>query len=270
MKEKRKADESSENVGKRITPRKRGGFSNAGLSDSSSSEGVGNINDEVMAEARRSPVASAPALPRPTRPTDPHSDNNASLQSTSNEEDFTPGSRLDQVRRRAPDYEREYRMGLLHRLLMRNIPLDEIAAQLQVSIHTVQRDRLELFARLRQSAKELNIDELVGHHKGVYEEVGGMALRAASNAQTPIPMRLAAMRTALAANNDMHRFFQAAGVYDVLRFRRAPGGDGATDIQRMLSVTEELLSEARREERTAASPNPLGEFSGGDSETMEL
>lgn len=97
-----------------------------------------------------------------------------------------------------------------------------------------------------------------------------MALRAASNAQTPIPMRLAAMRTALAANNDMHRFFQAAGVYDVLRFRRAPGGDGATDIQRMLSVTEELLSEARREERTAASPNPLGEFSGGDSETMEL
>ena len=260
-----------ESRGRRVTPRKRGGFSNSGMSDSTSQEGVGNINARVMDQAAQ-PVTPVPTFrpPQPNRAADPISDAGRGLQNTVNEEEFTPQNRLEQVRRRAPDYEREYRLGLLHRLLMRNIPLDEIALQLQVSVSTVMRDRQELYTRLREAAKDLHIDQMVGHNKALYEEIAGMALRQASNASTPIPMRLAGMRTALAAQNDMHRFFQAAGVYDVLRFRRAPGGDGASDIQRMLALTEELLADSKRAERLEDTPNPLGEFSGGDSENMDL
>ena len=232
--------------------------------------GGNDLNAQVMAEATRPTTPLLSFTPPVTRTSDPLSDAGAGLQETTNAEEFTPGSRLDQVRRRASEYEREYRLGLLHRLLLRKIPLDEIATQLQVSVSQVMRDRTELATRLRQAAKDLNIDEMVGHNTGMYEEVVAMAMRAASNAQAPLPMRLAAMRTALAGQNDMHRFYQAAGVYDVLRFRRAPGGDGAGDIQRMLQVTEELLADAKRDTRVAAEPNPLGEFSGGDSENMSL
>jgi DNA-binding Lrp family transcriptional regulator len=148
------------------------------------------------------------------------------------------------------------------------MPLDEIANSLGVSVSTVLRDRKELTERLRQAAKSLDIDVMIGNSKGFYEEVQAMAMRAASSAQTPMPMKLAAMRTALASHNDMHRFYQAAGVYDVLRFRRGADEGQVSDIQRLMQLTDELLSDMKKENRT--TENPLGGFSGGDSETMEL
>lgn len=48
------------------------------------------------------------------------------------------------------------------------------------------------------------------------------------------------MRTALSANNDMHKFLNTAGVYDVLRFR-ATETDSQDDIKRLMEVTENLL-----------------------------
>jgi Trp operon repressor len=188
------------------------------------------------------------------------------LRSLQNAEEFTPRTRLNQVGLRSSEYEREYRLGLLHRMLMRNLPLDEIAAQLGVSVSTVMRDRTELTARLREVSKTLDVESLIGNSKGFYEEVQAMAMRAASSSQTPLPMRLAAMRTGLAAHNDMHRFFQAAGVYDVLRFRKGSSEGAQSDIQRLMSLTEDLLTEARR----AGVEDPLGDFSGGDSEGMDL
>jgi Trp operon repressor len=188
------------------------------------------------------------------------------LRTLQNAEEFTPRTRLNQVGLRSSEYEREYRLGLLHRMLMRNLPLDEIAAQLGVSVSTVMRDRTELTSRLREVSKTLDVESLIGNSKGFYEEVQAMAMRAASSSQTPLPMRLAAMRTGLAAHNDMHRFFQAAGVYDVLRFRKGASEGAQSDIQRLMSLTEDLLSEARR----AGVDDPLGDFSGGDSEVMDL
>jgi Trp operon repressor len=188
------------------------------------------------------------------------------VRTSTNAEEFTPAARLAQVRQRSSEYEREYRLQLIHRLLMRNLPLDEIAAQLGVSVSTVLRDRSELKERLRAAAKELDIEVMIGNSKGFYEEVQAMAMRAASNNQVPMPMRLAAMRTSLAAHNDMHRFYQAAGVYDVLRFRKGAADGAQTDIQRLMALTEEMLTEAKRDNRT----DPLGQFSGTDTEGMNL
>ena len=250
---------------RRINRRSGLSFSGSGLGQSTASaadvadedDAVEDLNAEVLS-----------AVPETRRLTDDQQ--SEMVRATTNSEEFTPSNRLAQVRSRSSEYEREYRLQLLHRLLMRNLPLDEIAANLGVSVSTVIRDRLELKERLRHAAKELDIEVMIGNSKGFYEEVQAMAMRAASNSNTPMPMRLAAMRTALASHNDMHRFFQAAGVYDTLRFRKGAGEGAQTDIQRLLTLTEELLGETRRDARTEAVPNPLGSFSGDDAETMEL
>lgn len=258
---------------RRITTRKRGvAFSGTSISNASTGGGVADSPEDDHPDINQAVIdqASVPrqALPPVNLPSSVPA--SGSVDSISNEEDFNPANRLRQVGRRSSAYEREYRLGLLSRLLMRKIPLDEIAAQLGISVSQVMRDRTLLATRYRDAAKELNIDEMVGSNQEFYEEVMAMSMRAASNAQSPLPMRLAAMRTALASNNDKHRFFQAAGVYDVLRFRRAPGGEGQNDIQRMMGLAEELMAGEARASREDSTPDPLGEFSGGDTENMEL
>ncbi len=243
-------------VGRRITRRGRSGFafSGAGLSDSTSSEGVGDLNEAVESIAETPIAVLPPAAP------------DQSPLSGSGAEDFNPSARLAQVRSRASIYEREYRMGLLHRLMMRRIPMDEIANQLGVSISQVYRDRDELKARLRTDARGLDIDEIIGDSKGYYEEVSAMSMRAASNATLPMPMRLAAMRTALAAKNDQHRFFQTAGVYDVLRFKVAQDGMGVSDVRKLMENTERILKGEALEFSNAATDV----IDSGNHETMEL
>lgn len=222
---------------RRITRRSRTGFafSNASLADSTASEGGADINAHVASAAIR-PVATIPTrdpipmLAGSSDTTPPTAD------------DFNPRDRLSQVRARASGYEKEYRLGLLHRLLMRNVPVDEIATQLGLSISQVNRDRSELKERLRADARALDIDSLIGDSKAFYEEAAAMSMRAASASNLPMPIRLAAVRTALASKNDMHRFMQTAGVYDVLRFRLAADGTGVSDVRQLMLNTERILS----------------------------
>ena len=243
----------SEERGRRISRRSRTGFafSNTGLSDSTTSEGTQNINAQVEARAT-APVASIPTPP--------------TIVAGAPSEEFNPRDRLAQVRARSSEYEMEYRLGLLHRLIMRRIPMDEIAAQLGVSIATVYRDREALMLKLRSEARALDIDEIIGDSKGFYEEVAAMSMRAASNSNIPMPMRLAAMRTALASKNDQHRFFQTAGVYDVLRFRMAQDGSGVSDVKRLMDNTERILNGEKLEFSNAASDV----VDSGDTENLEL
>lgn len=177
-------------------------------------------------------------VPRPTVP------NSADPE----DERENPRMRMNQVAMAgSANYAKEYRLQLLHRLLMRNIPLDQIARQLQVSISTVEKDRAELKKRWREAAKELTIEEIIGNQVGIYDEISGMALRVASGGgegnTTPTAMRLAAMRTSLAANADKTRFMNTAGVFDVLRFRQAEDGTQMSDVQRLMENTMNLLSQ---------------------------
>lgn len=169
---------------------------------------------------------------------------------TADEARDNPRSRLNEVSMAgSASYAKEYRLQLLHRLLMRSVPLDQIARQLQVSISTIEKDRAELKRRLREAAKELNIDEMVGNQNAVYDEIQAMALKVASagvNADgtggVPTAMKLAAMRTALAANADRTRFLNTAGVFDVLKFRRSDDGSDLSDIQLLMQRTAEVLA----------------------------
>lgn len=244
-------------AGRRISRRSRGfAFSNGGLSDStvgggSTAESEG-INERVAAQAT-APVATI--TPRNVIPMAAQNPANA-------QEDFNPRDRMVQVRTRASGYEKEYRLKLLHRLLMRNVPVDEIADQLGLSISQVFRDRAELTERLRSEARGLDINELIGDSKAFYEEAAAMSMRAASASNLPMPIRLAAVRTALASKNDMHRFMHTAGVYDVLRFRLAADGAGVSDVRQLMLNTERILA--------GEAPTFSNPANSGDDETVEL
>lgn len=166
-------------------------------------------------------------------------------------ERVNPRARLSEVALAgSAAYAKEYRLTLLHRLLMRKVPIDQIARQLNVSISTIEKDRSELKRRLREIARELDINEIIGRNVDIYDEIRGMSLRIASagdgqqNGQpgTPIAMKLAALRTALAATNDANRMFAAAGVFDALRFRAAETATGQTDMQRLMGGAEDLIA----------------------------
>ena len=216
-------DEDKEH-GRRIVRRSRMGFqfSSPSVDDSTSTTG-GNVNSEVSALLTHTPDVQAPA-PMP------------------GDNEFNPRNRMDQVRRRASEYEKEYRLNLLHRMIMRNVAMDEIAEQLGISIAQVYRDRQELKAKLRKDSASMDINDIIGDSKGFYEEAAALGMRAASMPNLPMPIRLAGVRTGLAAKNDMHRFFQTAGVYDVLRYRTASDGSGVSDVRRLMDNTERLLS----------------------------
>lgn len=170
-------------------------------------------------------------------------------------------------------YAREYRLALLHKMLLRKMPLDQIAQALRVSISTVQKDRIKLKAMLREAAKELNIDEMIGNQNAMYDEVQAMSLRIASKTSgagaVPVAMQLAGMRTALAANADRTRFFQTAGVFDVLRYRKADTGEAQSDIELLMQETRQMLAALQ-------DPDGMGGFDdytfqdAGEPESEEL
>lgn len=154
----------------------------------------------------------------------------------------TPATRLAQAGRASGPYEREYRLQLLHRLLLRRIPIDQIADQLEVSVQTVSRDRQELYKRLRTEAKKLDIHSFIGDTMGFYNEITAMALRGASAGKTPLNIRLAALRTALASRDHMVRFLGEAGVLDALKFVPEKN-EGRGDLEKMVDMTNKLLQQ---------------------------
>ena len=148
--------------------------------------------------------------------------------------------RLAELAVGSKSYAKEYRLKMVHRMLMRNIPLDTMAKELGVSIHTIMRDRKELRKRLQEEARNLDINHLIGDTLGFYQELQAMSLKMATQITAPMNMRLAAMRTALACKNDQFRFLGSAGVLDVLRYQAADN-EGQSDIEKMVSITKAIL-----------------------------
>ena len=187
-------------------------------------------------------------------------------------------------------FSKEYRLSLLNRLLMRRVPLDQIANQLGVSISTIEKDRVELKSRLREVARELDINSIVGGQVEMYGELSAMALRIASSDTTPVAMKLAATRTVLASEADKTRFLNTAGVFDALRFRKSEDGSDVSDVQQLMQNTADMFARLMDEgdmpeqrvvpRRARQAARPAGGFakltmddkdaSSGDEEEVEL
>lgn len=224
---------SREDVQNRIRRRRRN--SGGGLSSGFSSNQEGepqDLNDHVMetaapeTDAVRGHQEPPPEIEQP----------------------FTPSGRMKEVAKRSSTYEREYRLRLLNRMLMRNVPIDEIAKEIGVSVGTVLKDRRELHKRLREAAKRIDIHEFIGRGMSFYEEARGIALRASSSTKAPLNVRLAAVRTALSANNDGVRFLDAVGVFDVLKYSAAESS-GSSDMEKLVALTEQFLADDKEEQK---------------------
>ena len=160
--------------------------------------------------------------------------------SPKHDDDFNPRARLEMTK--GTEVGVEYRLSLIHRMLMRGVPTDEIARELGVSISTVKRDKRELRKRLQNEAQDLDTDHMIGDTMAFFNEIAAMSLRVASNSRTPYAIRLAAMRTSLSSRNDMNKFLANAGVFDVLQYKRKKNS-GQDDMERIVQMTEKLLGD---------------------------
>jgi transposase-like protein len=151
------------------------------------------------------------------------------------------------------DYAREFRLDMIQKMLFRGISLATIARELGISFATVKRDKETLKERLRQRARTLDINELIGTQMAFYDEVSNTAMRVASASGVPTPMKLAGMRTALASNADRTRLLASAGVFDVISFRKAENGETLSDVQSLMAQTNNLLERLAAEEAEATS-----------------
>ena len=177
-------------------------------------------------------------------PKEPIEDLNDRVARIAKEQSMPPvGAMPEGQNTKVSSYERENRLKLLHRMLMRQVPLDKIAKEFNVSVGTVQNDRKELYKRLRAQAADINLNELIGSTMGFYNEIQAMALRTASSTGVPMSTRISALKAALSAKNDNHRFLQAAGVFDVLRFQSGEDSQGGSDIEKLVNLTERMMSD---------------------------
>ena len=98
-------------------------FSGGGLAQSSSGSSVADIDDgeEQVEDLNGAVEEQATYTPRVSE------EQQALLTDGTTNAEYTPQARLRAVGQRSSEYEREYRLQLLHRLLLRNLPLDEIA-----------------------------------------------------------------------------------------------------------------------------------------------
>ena len=159
-----------------------------------------------------------------------------------NAAELTPSNRLEQVQQRAPEYAKEYRLTVLARLLLRKIPLDEIADQLGISLRQIRRDKKELYSRMASQAGELDLNQYVADSIMFYDEVRGATLRLASSTKNPLPARLAAYARSMQAEKDKTQVLDAAGVLDVLAFK-AKEDQGNVELQELVSLAHSAIND---------------------------
>lgn len=175
---------------------------------------------------------------------------------------------LVQLARQNPAYAKEYRQQLVGRMLMRNIPIHQIAIQLGVSVSTAEKDRAAWRKMMAEQSRNFDVNEYIGEQMARYDEMSGQALRLALAGDTPVAMRLASMRTAIAANSDKTRTLHAAGVFDAARFRKTADGSSASDVQRLMEATMGALQELIDSEGGPGPTTPPDRSRGGFSDMV--
>ncbi len=133
------------------------------------------------------------------------------------DETSSPAGKLARVQHDHPRYAKVYRLALMHCLTMRGLPLGQIGALLGITTRQVQSLRVELIKRIKKEAEHADILAIAGETQAFYDEIRAICMRMASEA-TEASECFAAIRTALSAETDKHRFLQASGFYDIAKY----------------------------------------------------
>jgi hypothetical protein len=112
-----------------------------------------------------------------------------------------------------PSYLKEYRLKMMHQLILRGTNLHEIANMLGIDVTTTNAYRRELGLRLAEEAGRVDTMEFFGKSDAFYDEVRAMAMQMADDAGVRIHNRVAALQTALSAEADRQRFYHLMGVF---------------------------------------------------------
>lgn len=110
--------------------------------------------------------------------------------------------------------QREARYVLLHRMIIRKVPVDEICRVLKISIAMYYRLKTTLDERMRLDVSKIDVPYMIGDSLAFYDEVRAMALTISSSASIKDQrIKLSAMTVALRAEEDKNEFLTACGVY---------------------------------------------------------
>lgn len=110
--------------------------------------------------------------------------------------------------------QREARLVMIHRMLIRKIPTEEIVKQLGVSHTMYYKLRDQLKERMRLDVAKVDVPYLIGDSLSFYDEIRSMALTISSSGVVKDPrVKLSAMGVALKAEEDKNKFLTACGVY---------------------------------------------------------
>lgn len=137
-------------------------------------------------------------------------------------------------------YKREAELKLLHRLLLRDATIPQIANALNQSVTYVMALRHEL--ERRHAAEAANLDAMAHSGKTIsfYREVRAVALRRADDNQISHMERVRYLSTAITAENSMHKFLQVAGFYDAAPMRpqtpTTPEDDEMSELSKAFRV----------------------------------
>jgi hypothetical protein len=164
-------------------------------------------------------------------------------------EDLAPAGRMRYVENNHPGYADEYKMQLLHRLLLRGLPLDTIARMLEITPRSVQQLRVRLFARLRVEAKNADIYSIAGQTMAFYREVRSVAMRLATENKSGVQNQINALRVALSAEADQHRFLQASGFYEQAKYMPAVDTSDDTSKTEGADVIDMVMNMMRPADR---------------------
>lgn len=152
----------------------------------------------------------------------------------------TPADRLRKLKRAHPEYYRLYRQKLVHRMILRGIPMDVVAGQLQVSLDAIRNDYKHLKKRLRHEASNMDANTIIGDTRAFYAEVRANAMRNAVNPQLTANEQARQFMVALKAQEDEHRFLVTCGFWRSVQWK-PKGGEEKNEADALKRLTHALV-----------------------------
>lgn len=138
-------------------------------------------------------------------------------------------------------YQLEYKLKLMHRMLLRGLPFTAITSALQMSPRQATALRKQLYARLRHEATRMDMPLHVGNSIAFFNEVKQQALQMATKNDIDPKARVGALNVALEAHKDNIRFLQLIGAYDAHPIKWAHDGDAAVEKANALQELAEMF-----------------------------
>ena len=205
---------------RRRAARKTGGFATLGGEELSDMRAAGELPeasriDEIVEKYTGTSINLDEAFPEPPPPVPPHAALTGVVRVPESNKAYNRPNPADAEALAAENaYRREHELKVMHRLLMRNATVPQIANALDKSTAYVLALRHELERRLAAEAANLNVMAHSASTLGFYREMRGIALRNVDMENMGHRDKARYMTLAIAAENNMHRFLQVSGFYD--------------------------------------------------------